>query len=1077
MAEVQTAQTASERLPELVDRLEAVEGFAEVVAALKKGVGATLDGVWGSACALASAAIGRHAPATLVIVAPHAGEVEDLIDELVLFTETPGEAFPAYEVSSDEALAVDDLLGQRLRVLKQLAAEQPPKVVVTSIQALVQPVLDRQTLRQQTRCFTCGETLDADALARWLVESGFQHQIAVELPGEFSLRGGIIDLFAPEWSHPVRIELFGDEIESIRYFEAADQRSIMRLDTVELTVTDPQATCEAHLADYLPESSWILLIEPSALDEEGRHFLRRADSSDKLHTVAGVFKRFASFPTLTVESVGAGSFDTKCYVPIESVERLGGDLNQARDELESISGDDRVTVVCQTEAEVKRLAEVFAESPLSEQGRLSLIVGRLRAGFRLVSAGITLLSTIELFRRPDTARLARRRKSRAIDSFLDLREGDLVVHVAHGIARYRGLKLLERGEQLVEHLELEFHGGTKMYVPTSKIHFVQKYIGGGRTHPKLAKLGGRSWLRQKMMAEEAVLDLAHEMLTLQAARATRPGIAFPADSEWQQEFDAAFPYTETADQLDTMVAIKRDMQQSRPMDRLICGDVGYGKTELAMRAAFKAVDAGYQVAVLVPTTVLAEQHYRTFTSRTAEFPFEIGLLSRFLTRSQQTKAIRALAEGKIDIVIGTHRLAQADIRFENLGLVIIDEEQRFGVEVKERLKTLRQTVDVLTLTATPIPRTLHMALLGIRDISNLETPPESRLAVETKVTRFNPELIRHAVLRELSREGQVFFVHNRVHDIEVVARRLKEIVPEASLAIGHGQMNEHELEDVMRGFVTHRFDILLATTIIESGLDIPNANTIFVDQADQYGLADLHQLRGRVGRYKHRAYCYLLLDPAKVLTPVAAKRLRAIEEYSNMGAGFAIAMRDLEIRGAGNILGTSQSGHIAMVGYELYCQLLEKTVRELKSLPPKRTIEVDIDLPAKAYLPRAYVGDIRTKVDLYRRLSWTTEGRELDDLTDELLDRFGPMPPEVGRWLRLGRLRIWAHGWAIHAIRREGKYLVLSYAIATRIEQLRRKSGNRLRIVDDQSAYLPLSEDVVEPDEILSRVESLLQPE
>jgi transcription-repair coupling factor (superfamily II helicase) len=527
--------------------------------------------------------------------------------------------------------------------------------------------------------------------------------------------------------------------------------------------------------------------------------------------------------------------------------------------------------------------------------------------------------------------------------------------------------------------------------------------------------------------------------------------------------------------LGTIDAIKHDMCLSRPMDRLLCGDVGYGKTEVAMRAAFKAVDAGYQVAVLVPTTLLCEQHLRTFTARMAEFPFEIAPLSRFATRRQQSQIIRRLAEGSIDIVVGTHRLAQPDVHFHNLGLVIIDEEQRFGVEVKERLKALRQIVDVLTMTATPIPRTLHMGLLGLRDVSNLETPPEDRLAVETRVARFEPELIRHAVLRELNRGGQIFFVHNRVEDIEILARRLRQILPEADLAVAHGQMHENDLERVMLDFIDRRHDLLLATTIVESGLDIPNANTIFIDEADRYGLADLHQLRGRVGRYKHRAYCYLLIDPNKNLSPSAAKRLRAIEEFSDMGAGFAIAMRDLEIRGAGNILGTQQSGHIATVGYELYCDLLEHAVRSLKQLPPKTTIEVDVDLPGEGYIPRSYVPDMRLKIDLYRRLARVSNLQELEDFRGELVDRFGPPPPLVEHLLELAEIRIAAYRWRITSIHLEDQYAVLVYSSGRHIQQLAAASGGRLRVVDTRSAYLPLETGVAQPELLLRDVKSLLQ--
>jgi len=1078
MADVEAAKTAPTRLDHLVDCLAAVPGFDAVLAKLHEGEPATLDGVWGSACALAAAAVAGHTPGTLLLVVPQASEVDDLVDELRLFGVDSAESFALLQPRDDEPLATDEAAGGRLRVLNRLRHGHELKVVVASMPALLQPVPTPKDLAAHTREIAVGGTLDADELARWLVEQGFHHQTAVELPGEFSLRGGILDLFAPEWFEPVRVELFGDEVESIRRFDTATQRSTGRVESMELTaIAPPEQSGQGHLADYLADGSWALMFDPAAADEQGRHFLDRLDGDDPAYTVPEVFKRLSAMPLAAAEAISSGAWGEGCRLQIESVDRFSGDMARIAEELEQFAGRDRVWMVCQTEGEIQRLVEIFAGSSLRQEGRLQFITGRLRGGFRLVQAGETVLSTTELFHRPDPVRLVRRRKSRAIDSFLDLREGDLVVHVGHGIARYRGMRLLEQGDQREEHLELEFDGATKLFVPAARIHLVQKYIGGTKARPKLAKLGGRSWLRQKQQAEEAVLDLAHDMLELQAARASRPGISFPDDSDWQREFDAAFPYTETPDQWQAIGNIKQDMQRSQPMDRLICGDVGYGKTELAMRAAFKAVDAGYQVGVLVPTTVLAEQHYRTFTSRLAEFPFEIRLLSRFLTRGQQHKVLEEVKQGAVDIVIGTHRLAQADVRFQNLGLVIIDEEQRFGVEVKERLKALRQIVDVLTLTATPIPRTLHMSLLGLRDISNLETPPEDRLAVETKVTRFDESLIRHAVLRELNREGQVYFVHNRVADIDVVAKRLQRIVPDASIGIGHGQMNEHELEDVMRRFVEHRFDILLATTIIENGLDIPNANTIFIDEADRYGLADLHQLRGRVGRYKHRAYCYLLVDPGKTVTPVAAKRLRAIEEFSHMGAGFAIAMRDLEIRGAGNVLGTSQSGHIAAVGYELYCQLLEKTVRQLKSLPPKRTVQVDVDLPGSAHLPRDYIHDQRAKIDLYRRLSWAAQASDLDDLADEMRDRFGEPPEEVQRLLRLTRLRIWAQDWRLRSIRREDKYLHVGYEAKPEIEQLRRRSDNRLRIVDDRSAYLPIDTKDGDAARLYEELESLLRPE
>jgi transcription-repair coupling factor (superfamily II helicase) len=1075
MASAEVLTTAAERLWRLADRLESSTDFADVVASLQAGHGATLDGVWGSSCALVATSLLRHAPASLVVICPQPADIDDFCDDLALFTEVRPERLPAWDTLPDEQSVADDVFGDRLRLLKLLAGSEPPRLVVASIQALLQPVPEKTTLARQTRRLAVGTQVDVEMLSRWLVDQGFHHTSAVQLPGEFSARGGILDLFGPDWYDPVRVELFGDEIESIRRFEVASQRSLGSVDSVELTVLEPTLADREYFTSYLPERTWLLLVEPSQLEDEARHYLGRLEKPADAHSLEGALQRVYQFPSVTASSISIGSMETTCRLKVESVERFSGDIAKVRHELDTAGEGQEVFVVCQNDAEAKRLGEIFEGTRLAGQGRLHFPLGRLRAGFRLVNDRIVLVSGNELFHRADLSRPSRRRLGRVIDSFLELREGDHVVHLAHGIGRYRGLKLL--GEQDgEEHLEIEFHGGTKVYVPCSKIELVQKYVGGAKSRPTLARIGGQTWVRQKQAAEAAVNDLAADMLELQAARASRTGISFPLDSEWQREFDASFPYVETPDQLVGIDAIKRDMHNLRPMDRLICGDVGYGKTELAMRGAFKAIDAGYQVAVLVPTTVLAEQHGRTFRSRMAEFPFEIAVLSRFCTATQQKKILERLADGSLDVVIGTHRLVQPDVQFQNLGLVIIDEEQRFGVAVKERLKACRQMVDVLTLTATPIPRTLHMSLLGLRDITNLETPPADRLAIETRVVRFDHDLIRHAALRELNRNGQIFFVHNRIYDIERLSWQLQQIVPEARIAIGHGQMPEGQLERVMLDFIDHKFDLLLATTIIESGLDIPNANTIFIDDADQYGLADLHQLRGRVGRYKHRAYCYLVVDPNRSLTATAAKRLAAIEEFSDMGAGFAIAMRDLEIRGAGNLLGTEQSGHIAAVGYELYCELLEKTVRKLKHLPPKLTIEVNVDLPGEAYLPRRYVADIRLKIDLYRRLARVTTLAELRDFAAELTDRFGPRPTMVERLLSRVELAILAQGWQIDAMHLEDAYVVFSYKNRSRIEDLARRSGGRLRVVDGRSAYLPLGQEVPPVDDLYGLIKSVLQP-
>jgi transcription-repair coupling factor (superfamily II helicase) len=1155
-------ELAGRRLRELAAQLKLHTGFADVVASLEAGHGGTLGGVWGSSRALVAAALAKSCPGPLVVIAPHPAEIDAISRDLSLFTDHRVAEFPAWESEPGERVVYDEIYGERLRVLKALVEgcrmqgaggrerrsdsdPSPPhpescilaeaegvsplfpkaekgdrpraSILVTSIQSLLQPVPSRDSLAAATREIRVGGQVDEQELTRWLVERGGHATTAVELPGEFSLRGGILDIFAPDAEDPVRVELFGDEVESIRRFDVATQRSLATLRSTTVTMLEPTASDRAHFTSYLPQgglpisfptphsplptTAWFMLIEPSELAEEGKFYLERMDRPQVFHSVRTTLEEIYKFPSVTASGVPAGSMETTAHLEFESVERFSGEIGKVRDELEKVGAGNEVFVVCETEAEVERLGELFAKgeggrgkgegqdeqgervSPLflkAEKGdrpRLQFVVGHLEAGFRVVPQRVVLVSAGELFQRQDLARTTRRRQARAIDSFLELREGDLVVHVAHGIGRYRGLRLLEQEGRAEEHLEIEYNGGTKIYVPSAKIELVQKYVGGKAARVVLANIGGKSWVRQKEAAQRAVTDLAAEMIELQAARDARPGIAFPDDTEWQREFDAQFPYQETPDQLTSIADIKRDMQLSRPMDRLLCGDVGFGKTEMAIRAAFKAVDAGYQVAVLVPTTVLAEQHRRTFTARMAEFPFQIDAISRFCTAKEQKNIIERAASGSLDILIGTHRMASPDIQFQNLGLLIIDEEQRFGVEVKERLKALRATVDVLTMTATPIPRTLHMSLLGVRAISNLETPPADRLAVETRVTRFSDELVRHAIMRELNRGGQIYFVHNRINDIHAVATRLADIVPEARIDIGHGQMAEGDLEEVMLRFVRGETDILLSTTIVESGLDIPNANTMFIDDADRYGLADLHQLRGRVGRYKHRAYCYLLIDEKRHLSPEAARRLRAIEEFSQMGAGFALAMRDLELRGAGNILGTQQSGHIATVGYEMYCALLERAVRQLKKLPPRETVDVNIDLPGEAYLPRNYVPDMRSKIDLYRRLAQLTAETAVDDFAAELTDRFGPVPEVVQHLLELARLRIWSHRWGIQAIRLEDRYAVLHYTSRDKVQRLVQKSVGRLRVADGRSAYLPLACELSDAAAIFAEIKLLLRPE
>jgi transcription-repair coupling factor (superfamily II helicase) len=1101
---------ALDSLTDLSRLIQQVEGFHALVAALQNGHAANVDGAWNSSAALVTAALGLHAPHTLLVVLAHPRDLDGWTEDLVSFAGARPVVFPAWDAWPSREVVNDEVAGQRLRVLKQLESETPPRFVVTTLQALLEPVPDRAQLARQRRRLRVGDPVDLEELTAWLVEHGLQRMEAVELPGEFSRRGGILDVFSADAEAPCRVEFFGDEIESIRQFSQETQRSLGDLQTVEITaassgvqqskddITNGKTKTgrrraaatdnghvladHGHVCDFLPADAWTVLVEPEELHEQGKHFLERVTETTGLFSIPSVFQHLVRFPSICVSALPSPSTEATCHLRVESVERFSGDVKKLRDELDSAAAGDRVLIACHNEAERQRLSEVLAAGQLAQADRLRLLLGRVHAGFRMVDANVAVVGDHELFHREEARTILPRRQleSRAIDSFLELQEGDLVVHVSHGIARYRGMQVVEKNGLTEEHLILEFREGLRVYVPASKIDLVQKYVGGARTDPELSKFGGTSWQRKKDRVETAVMDLASEMVELQALREAQPGIAYPADTEWQAEFEAAFPYEETPDQLTTLVEIKRDMERSRPMDRLICGDVGYGKTELAMRAAFKAIDNGKQVAVLVPTTVLAEQHFRTFSQRVAEYPFVVEGISRFRSAGEQRRILERLAQGGIDIIIGTHRLVSADVAFKDLGLVIIDEEQRFGVEHKERLKRLRQMVDVLTLTATPIPRTLHQALLGIRNISNLETPPRDRLAIETRIVRFDPQLIRHAVVRELNREGQVYFVHNRVHNIHEIADRLQQIVPEARIAIGHGQMAEHELEQAMVRFLHREADILVSTTIIESGLDIPNVNTIFINQADNYGLADLHQLRGRVGRYKHRAYAYLLLDSERSITPTASRRLKAIEEFTELGAGFKIAMRDLEIRGAGNILGTQQSGHIAAVGYELYCELLENAVRRLKNQPLRTPLEVTLDLPWPAVLPRDYVPGQKLKIEVYRRLARLRRPERLEDFRQELRDRFGP-PPEAVEWLlRLAELRLLAARWQVATVHLETSPagvtdVVLGYRNVRKIERLAARSEGRVRIVDGNSAYFRLRPSETEPPALYACLKHLLR--
>ena len=1091
--ETALSPVTSGQLHQLTDGLRDHNGFAEVLESLNQGHGGTIGGTWGAASSLAVAAIAsaraKEQPGLIIVVVPHAVDADIFADDLTLFTSSTVDVLPAIESienlsSNHEHLVTDPAEARRLAIVKRLVenSDASPRILVTSMQAVLTPLPDPRQIEESTRQLILGATIDPQELAEWLSARGWQQVDTLDSPGTFARRGGIIDLFATDWERPVRLELNDDEIESLRSFDTVSQRSIQTLDSIDLTALQSQRTNDkqAWLTDIVPPDTWWSLVEPQELSDEGQRLVDILPEQSTLNAT-DLFSRIYRFPSIILSAIAPTSLETTAHLAIESVERFTGQLDRVCHELNTVGKDQQVWVVAPTEAEEKRLKELLSPSAPAHAGRLHFIQGRLSAGFRLVPEKFVLISAAELFRRHDSPRnrLPKHRLTRTIDTFLDLKEGDFVVHVAHGIARYKGLKLLKKHGRTEEFLELEFAESTRIYVPASSIELVQKYVGGGKTGPKLAKIGGTLWTRQKKAVEKAVADMAADMLEIQAIRAKQPGRAFPQDTPWQKAFEQSFQFDPTPDQATAVEAIRGDLQELKPMDRLLCGDVGFGKTELAMRAAFKVAESGSQVAVLVPTTILAEQHRRTFTERFAEYPLTIRGLSRLTSTKEERTTLEGMARGTVDIVIGTHRLAQADIHFDNLGLLVVDEEQRFGVDVKERLKAMRASVDVLTMTATPIPRTLHMAMLGIRDISNLTTPPANRLAVETRVCRFDETLLRHAIDRELARDGQIFFVHNRIHDIQKIASKIRTIAPHITIGIAHGRLREGELEQVMVDFVAGRTQLLLATTIIESGLDIPRANTIFINEADHYGLSDLHQLRGRVGRSHHRAYCYLIVKESTRLTSTAARRLRAIQEFSSTGAGFSLAMRDLEIRGAGNLLGTQQSGHIAAVGYELYCRLLENAVCGLKDLPLKEPPPVRIDLPGDAWIPRDYIADLRTKIDFYRRISRTITNGHVNDIETEMGDRFGPPPAEVQRLLDLARLRIAAASLNIDSISKQPGILVIGHHDIHGIKKWRQAcllAGQEVRIVENKTVVLPLHKrDASDGDRLFQTVKNIFR--
>jgi len=943
--------------------------------------------------------------------------------------------FPAVETAAARGALVDpEVSAERLDVLQRLMGEGDAEVLVVSGGSLDDDVPAPESLAKTTLNLSTSSGVDREELIQRLGSAGYERVGQVSSRGQYAVRGGILDVFSWQHAMPVRIELFDDVIESIRQFDPDSQTSVQPLASCRLLLGEvEEKTC--LLRDYIrPED---VLIDTGKEPVEAQVRILEGAIPRPEEVYAGAFKENAG----AFYEHGLGEFDAGDLVIAESKrERLFKQLREWRGQKW------RTFIYCNNEGEAERLRDLLPE----EEG-IAFPIGAIARGFIFPEARVAVLSDAELFGRYRNTRARRRllrhareQANRAQIDFSELNEGDFVVHLEHGVAHYLGLRNFVRGEKPEEMLVLEFAGEARLYVPLEQAYLVSRYVGVGKKTPLLSALGDGRWAKVKKSAEHAIFDYAAKLLSVHAERETRKGFAFAPDNKWQQEFESSFLFKETPDQLTAIAAAKADMESERPMDRLICGDVGFGKTEVAIRAAFKAVMSGKQVAVLAPTTVLAQQHWQTFRERMSDYPVAVESLSRFRSGSEQRKVIEGLRSGAVDIVIGTHRLISRDVQFKDLGLVVIDEEQRFGVLHKERFKVMFALVDMLTLSATPIPRTLYLSLMGAKDMSILETPPPNRVPIETVICGYDERVIRDAIRRELDRQGQVYFLHNRVRSIERVRSRMADLCPNARIEVGHGQMEEDELEEVMRRFVAGEIDVLVSTTIIESGLDIPNANTIIIDRADRFGLADLYQLRGRVGRAEHKAYAFLMLPPDLMTDGAARKRINAIKQYSSLGAGFKIAMRDLEIRGAGNILGTAQSGHIFAIGFDLYCQLLKQAVARLKGEKVKPRLETVLRLDfvttneasqlkegeaegtAPAFLPARYIEQARTRIQAYRKLAEVAGKADLEQLGRSWRDRFGPLPEPVENLLLMTEIKLAAAQRKISSLEVREKKVMLT---------------------------------------------------
>jgi len=1076
-------------LEHLVKYLDKWSVFKQITSSLEKGERIWIRGLQDTPLSFLLAGIRNELEIPILLVCPEREKAERIYENLQDFLPEDTHFLPPQEILTDKsALPYEETLKERVKVFYDLLNFRSRPVVVTSLKTLLEKLISPTLFNSYFFPLKVGEE-NREKIIESIGESGYERTSQVWERGTWTMRGGIVDVFTPLYEDPIRIEFFGDRIESIRFFDPTTQKSTQK---IKQTIISPRGEIflkkkDSTLLSYLPSQTLVCLAESLSLREEARALEENSPGSGQGHYywkwnyIRKELAERRTFYVSTIPQKPIGQYSKVFSLSFQPLEGMSVNLPFLEQKMkEWLSQELKIFFTCNNAGEKQRLEEILTQRELYPQENLSLEIARIDRGFLLPPLKMVILTNTEIFGRYKIKKPYHRFKGgKFIWHAFELEKGDYVVHLLHGIGRYLGLREFKVEGIKREFLTLEYEGGNILYVPVENLHLLEKYVGIGNKKPSLSKLGSAKWRRKKEQVAQAVRDIASELIHIQALRELGKGFGFSKDTDWQKEFEASFIYEETEDQLKAIAKIKKAMEEKRPMDILLTGDAGYGKTEVALRASFKAVMGNKQVAFLVPTTILAQQHYLNFKERLADYPLTVEMLSRFRSKKESSAIIEKLKSGGMDIVIGTHRLLQRDVAFKNIGLLIIDEEQRFGVRNKEKLKNLRKTIDILTLTATPIPRTLYMALSGIRDISSINTPPRDRLAVSTTVVEFDRRLIREVIKKEIARGGQTFFLHNRVENIQEVCGLVKRLIPEARVSFAHGQMQEKELEKIMLSFINQEIDVLVTTTIIESGLDIPNANTIVINDAHKFGLADLYQLRGRVGRYRLQAYAYLLIPPRETLTPEARKRLYALDKFSHLGAGFELAMQDLEIRGAGNVLGEEQHGHIAEIGFHLYMQLLNQAVKRLKGEKIREEISTSVDLVGiPAGIPSEYISEEELKLDFYKRIAETNKEKEVKELEKELKDRFGIPPGPVKFLLDMSKIRIKASLLGLDYISLREDKLLLGFPNTSDLKEksssISKCLAKRMSITPQGDLAYSLPQGEMESEEILREVEKLL---